>query len=88
MNIASDPQFAFHRVTAPLFNLLTSEQLRAISMLEAEPSLAQRVEELAGKANEGELTEAERDEFESYIEANDLLAILQIEARFRLQNGN
>ncbi|HVX10866.1 MAG TPA: hypothetical protein VHC22_06770 [Pirellulales bacterium] len=40
--------------------------------------------DLSQKANEGELSEAERAEYEAYIEANNLLAVLQAEARFRL----
>jgi hypothetical protein len=39
---------------------------------------------LADKANEGELSDAERAEYEGYVEANNLLAVLQAEARFRL----
>jgi hypothetical protein len=39
---------------------------------------------LSQKANEGELSEAERAEYEAYIEANNLLAVLQAEARFWL----
>lgn len=52
--------------------------------LEGDASLAERVAELAEKANEGELSTAEQAEYEAYIEANNLLAVLQAEARFRL----
>ena len=43
------------------------------------------MDQLAAKANEGELTDEEREVYEAYIEANNLMAILQAEARFRLQ---
>jgi len=36
---------------------------------------------LAGKCNEGALTEEERAEYESFVEAGDFIAILQAEAR-------
>ena len=85
MNRNIDPQQAFHRGTAPIFAILTDEQMRRLAQLQADPSLADRVDELAAKANEGELTSEERDEYEAYIEANNLMAILQAEARFRLQ---
>lgn len=50
--------------------------------------MADRVAELAQKANEGELGAADREEYEAYVEANNLLAVLQAEARYRLnQNG-
>lgn len=80
---------AFHRGTAPIFSLLTVEQTRRLAELEADPDLAERVTELAERANEGELSALERDEYEAYIEANNLLAVLQAEARYRLsQNGS
>lgn len=84
MSVVTESHQAFHRGTAPVFELLTGDQLRRLSQLKADPALASRVEELAGKANEGELTDAERAEYEAYIEANNLLAVLQAEARFRL----
>ena len=85
MNLIADPQQAFHRGTAPIFALLSDDQLRHLTQLQADASLAERVDELAGKANEGELSAEERGEYEAYIEANNLLAVLQAEARFRLQ---
>lgn len=84
MNTVLESHLAFHRGTEPLFDILTPDQLRKLSELQGEPSLAERVQELAEKANEGELSDSEAAEYEAYIEANDLLAILQAEARFRL----
>lgn len=84
MNIASEPHQAFHRGTAPLFALLTREQIRQLAELQGDRALNERLEELADKANEGELSKAERAEYEAYIEANDLLAVLQAEAKFFL----
>ena len=52
--------------------------------MQGDPDLAGRLEELADKANEGELSDAERAEYEAYIEANNFLAVLQAEARFRI----
>jgi len=80
---------AFHRGTAPIFSILTVDQTKRLAELEADPDLADRAAELASKANEGVLSAAEREEYEAYIEANNLLAILQAEARYRLtQNGS
>ena len=80
---------AFHRGTAPIFSILTSDQTRRLAELQGDPGLAERVAELAEQANEGELSPADRGEYEGYIEANNLLAVLQAEARFRLnQNGS
>lgn len=68
--------------------MLSNDQMRHLAQLQADSSLVDRVDELAGKANEGELSAEERAEYEAYIEANNLMAVLQAEARFRLQlNG-
>jgi hypothetical protein len=87
MDTNSESHQAFHRGTAPIFALLTSEQTRQLAKLQGDPAIAELLTEFATKANEGELTEAERAEYEAYIEANNLLAILQAEARFRLTSG-
>jgi hypothetical protein len=80
---------AFHRGTALLFSILTAEQTKRLAELEGDPALADRVAELAQKAEEGELGPADREEYEAYVEANNLLAVLQAEARYRLnQNGS
>jgi hypothetical protein len=84
MSIANDSHQAFHRGTAPIFALLTADQTRQLAELQGDPTLADRLAELAAKANDGELSESERAEYEAYIEANNLLAVLQAEARFRL----
>jgi len=84
MSIACEPHQAFHRGTAPIFALLTSEQTEKLAQVRGDPGLTDRLTELAEKANEGELTAVEQAEYEGYLEANNLLAILQAEARFRL----
>ncbi|MBL9083220.1 MAG: hypothetical protein JNK76_15510 [Planctomycetales bacterium] len=87
MSIMGDSHDAFHRGTAPIFALLTDDQTRRLAELRGDPELIVRLESLAAKANEGDLSEEERAEYEAYIEANNLLAALQAEARFRLSGG-
>ena len=48
----------------------------------ADFSLVDRVDEFAAKANEGELADEESEVYEAHIEANNLKAIHQAEARF------
>lgn len=80
---------AFHRGTAPIFSILTVDQTKRLAELEGDPLLADRIAELASKSNEGELSPVDREEYEAYIEANNLLAVLQAEARYRLtQSGS
>jgi hypothetical protein len=40
-----------------------------------------RIEELAGKSTEGQLTETERAEYAGYVRANKFIAILQRQGR-------
>lgn len=88
MSSVNELHEAFHRGTAPIFALLTHEQTGQLAEIEADMKLADRVAGSADKANEGELSEAERAEYEGYIEANNLLAVLQAEARFRLTESS
>jgi hypothetical protein len=79
------------RVLEPFLECFTSEVARNVANLRADAETQARVENLAQKANEGQLSPEERavyDRFreEGYIEANNLLAVLQAEARFRLAN--
>lgn len=76
---------AFDRATDRLFQLLTSDQLQELQDLHSDPSLQSRIEELAIKANEGELTEQERQEYLGYVQANSFLAVVQSQARKRLK---
>ncbi len=48
---------------------------------------ANRIAELNEKANEGQLTEHEREELEAYANIADLLAYWQLKARQALQQG-
>lgn len=41
----------------------------------------ERMEQLADKCDEGELSEDERAEYEMYIVANNMISILQAKAR-------
>ncbi len=77
-------QQAFHQSTAPVFAMLSQEQLYQMAHLQADSSATARVDALATLANEGRLSPQEHLEYEAYIEANNLLAILQAEAQFRL----
>jgi hypothetical protein len=84
MSTVNDMQDAFHRATARVFAILTPGQMRQLAELQTDEQLAERVSILADKANEGELSETERAEYEGYIEANDWLTIFQAEARVHL----
>jgi hypothetical protein len=72
---------AFDRATDPVFRILTRDQAVQIVDFHADDQLQDRIEQLAGKANEGELSEDERSEYEGYAQANKFLSLLQAKAR-------
>lgn len=74
-------QLAFDRGIEPLFRILTRDQVRQILEYHADPELQDRIEALAAKSNEGELTDEERAEYEGYVRANKFVAIMQAKAR-------
>lgn len=84
MSATFDSQQAFHRGTSAIFAILTPDQVRRLAELQTEPELSERLTELAGLANEDRLSVQQRAEYEAYLEANNLLAVLQAEARYRL----
>ena len=49
--------------------------------------MIERLNELRSKANEGTLTDSERDEYEAFVEANDVLMLIKDKARSLLQHG-
>jgi hypothetical protein len=75
---------AFDRATSPLFDLLTTDQVRQLGGIGPDRKLESRIHELAERAEEGELSDEERAEYEGYVRANNLLAVLRGIARRRL----
>jgi hypothetical protein len=72
------------RILEPVSSSLNPEAARKILALKADRKTQARVSKLADKCNEGELTPDERREYEMYLMANHLIAILKAKARIRL----
>jgi hypothetical protein len=72
---------AFDRGIRPLLQIVLPDRVEAVLRFRADAELQRRIEELAGKATEGQLTETERAEYEGYVRANKFVAILQRQAR-------
>ena len=77
----SQQEAVFDQVLDPVARCFTPDVARQVAALRADPNLQARLDVLATKANEDELTEEERDEYEAYVEAIDLVSILQAKAR-------
>ena len=56
--------------------------------LRVDPTVQARLEELADKCTEGQLSGDERTEYETYVQALEFIAVLQAQARSLLTNGH
>jgi hypothetical protein len=72
------------RLLEPLAAGFSSEMAKYIADFRADREVQARIAELAEKANEGELTDEERQEYADFVEGGTLIAILQAKARKRL----
>lgn len=61
----------------PVARCFTADVARQVAALRADSKLQARLDALARKANEGELSEDEHEEYDAYVEALDLVSILQ-----------
>ena len=72
------------RFLKPFTECLTPEVAQRIANLQLDSQSQARLDELAAKANEGQLTDDERQEYEEFIEGIDLMGILKARARTAL----
>jgi hypothetical protein len=72
------------RILEPVGRALNAEAARNLVELRLDAKTQSHLDRLASKCNEGKLTANERSEYESYVLAIDLVAILQAKARARL----
>ena len=84
MNRRNGSTAVLERLLDPVSRSLNIEAARKLVQLKADAKTQARVDELARKCNEGALTAAERSEYERYVTAGNLIAILQAKARLLL----
>ncbi len=72
----------------PLGRILTQDAARQLADLRFDAKTQARIDRLARRCNEGKLTEQERGDYESYVNAIDFISILQAKARARLRRGS
>ena len=72
---------ALDRMLDPVADILTPDVAKGLAEMRADPQLQAHIDELASKANEGQLTEAEQREYHDYVEAIDFIGVLQAKAR-------
>lgn len=69
------------RLLEPVSRCLTPEVARQLVDLRADPALQERIDTLADRNTEGQLTPEEREEYETYVRASRFIAVLQAKAR-------
>ena len=84
---ASQVRDLLDRLLDPIGRSLTPEAARQLADLRADPAAQQRMDDLAGRCNDGNLTADERAEYDAYVTAATLIAILQSKARAVLSGG-
>ena len=72
------------RMLEPVTDCLTPEVARRLAQMRADPELQARIDDLADRCTEGTLTAEEKLEYETYVRAGNLIAILQAKARILL----
>jgi hypothetical protein len=80
----SHPLGVLDRLLDPVGRSLSTRSARELAGLRADAEVQARVDELAEKCNEGTLSAGERAEYESYVMAATVIAILQAKARVKL----
>jgi hypothetical protein len=78
---------ALDKMLDPLAQCLTQDVAERIAALRATPQTQERLDNLAEKNAEGTLTPRENAEYTAYVEALDVIAILQAQARRALKAG-
>jgi hypothetical protein len=80
---------ALDRMLDPLSDCLDDEVARRIIALRIAPDIQARIEELADRCNEGQLTEAERAEYDGYVEGAEIVSLIKLKARrFLMDRGS
>ena len=82
--VAATSQTVIDQVFDSVAECLTPEVARRIIAVELDSRAQIRIDQLARKANQGTLMPQEREQYEEFIEAIDLLAIFQAKARLAL----
>lgn len=77
------------KIFEPFGEVMTPETAARFVEMRADDDVQRRIDELADKCTEGELTDDEQQEYDAYIQAIDFISIMQSKARQVLQrNGS
>jgi hypothetical protein len=69
------------RLLEPIAGCLSPDVAAKVADLRADDAMQDRIDYLAQRANEGLLTDEEREEYAGYLHAIDVITVLQAKAR-------
>ena len=75
------------RLLSAVGDCLTPEVAERIAALRAEPEVQGRIDYLAERANEGQLTDDEQAEYDACVRTITFISLLQSKARQLLRSG-
>lgn len=78
---------ALNQMLEPLSRTLSVEAAESIVALRIAPQLEARVQELAERMNEGQLSDQERAEYRGYVLGAEILTLLKLKARRVTERG-
>jgi hypothetical protein len=81
---ATSPPALLEALAETVAACLDAPSLGAMANLELDAPTRERLDELADKANEGQLSQEERAEYQGFIEVSEFLGLAQLRARARL----
>jgi len=79
--LAAQPPSILDQLLTPVGDCLTPEVARHLADLHASADVQVRLEELADKSTEGQLSDAERAEYATGVAAIEFISVLQAKAR-------
>jgi hypothetical protein len=73
------------RLLDPLALCLSPQGARQLIRMKADPIAQARIDLLAKKCNQGQLTDQERQEYETYVHFGNIIAFLKAKARLQFK---
>ena len=81
MDTTTQQSVIMNQMLEPLTKDFGPETAKLFANIQATPEMVARLEVLAEKSNEGELSEAERSEYETYVRVGNLFAVLKAKGK-------
>jgi hypothetical protein len=78
---------SFEKFLKQFTDKFTPELAEHFAMLPPDPEFQARLDDLGAKANDGTLSDQERSEYATYVEAMDVVALLRVKALARSKKG-